>query len=125
MSTKSEITKPFGKTSNLFFSEKRKFTSKITFEDSEEDIISDDTLVSEELNNLFQNATVTLNVNENSYIVNSSCSNITAPVDKDITYKNYSSILLMKQELENMDHFSFKEVSISEMEKEWRGLNSN
>ena len=31
----------------------------------------------------------------------------------------------MKQELENMDHFSFKEVSISEIEKEWRELNSN
>ena len=35
------------------FSEKRKFANKITLEDSEENIISDDTLVSEKLNNFF------------------------------------------------------------------------
>ena len=33
------------------FTEKRKFANKITLQDSEENIISDDTLVSEELNN--------------------------------------------------------------------------
>ena len=55
----------------------------------------------------------TLNINENS-------------VDKAIkTYKNHLSILLMKQKLENVDHFSFKEVSISEIEKELRELNSS
>ena len=88
-------------------------------------ILSDDTLVSEELNNFFQNAIKTLNINENSYIVDSS-SSITDPVDKAInTYKNHPSILLIKQKLENVDHFSFKEVSISEIEKELRELNSN
>ena len=40
----------------LLFSEKRKFANKITLEDSEE---NDDTLVSKELNNFFQNATKT------------------------------------------------------------------
>ena len=44
MSTTLQITKLFGKTSNLF-SEKRKFTIKITLEDSDENILSDDTLV--------------------------------------------------------------------------------
>ena len=33
--------------------------------------------------------------------------------------------MLIKQKLENVDHFSFKEVSISEIEKELRELNSN
>ena len=33
--------------------------------------------------------------------------------------------MLIKQKLENVDHFSFKEVSISEIEKEFRELNSN
>ena len=33
--------------------------------------------------------------------------------------------MLIKQKLENVDHFSFKEVSISETEKELRELNSN
>ena len=36
-----------------------------------------------------------------------------------------SSTLLIKQKLENVDHFSFREVSISETEKELRELNSN
>ena len=125
MSTKLQITKLFRKTSNLFFSEKKKFPKKITLGGSEENILSDDTLVSEELNNFFQNSTKNLDINENSYIVDSS-SSITDPVDKAInTYKNHPSILLIKQKLENVDHFSFKEVSISEIEKELRELNSN
>ena len=33
--------------------------------------------------------------------------------------------MLIKQKLENVDHFSFKEVSISEVDKELRELNSN
>ena len=33
--------------------------------------------------------------------------------------------MLIKQKLENVDHFSFKEVSISETEKQLRELNSN
>ena len=46
-------------------------------------ILSCDTLVSEEVNNFFQNATKTLNINKNSYIADSS-STITDPVDKAI-----------------------------------------
>ena len=72
-----------------------------------------------------RNAIKTLNIDENSYIVDSS-SSITDPVDKAInTYKNHPSILLIKQKIENVDHFWFKVVSISETEKELRELNSN
>ena len=96
MSTKLQITKLFGKTCNFFFSEKRKFANKTTLEDSEENILSDDTLVSEELNYFFQNAAEALNINENTYIGDSS-SSITDPVDKAInTYRNHPSILLIK-----------------------------
>ena len=45
--------KAFWKNIQPLFSEKRKFANKITLEDSEENILSDDTLVSEELNNFF------------------------------------------------------------------------
>ena len=100
MSTKLQITKLFRK--------KKKFANKITLGGSGENILSDDTLVSEELNNFFQNATKNLDINGNSYIVDSS-SSITDPVDKAIsTYKNHPSILLVKKKLENVDHFSFK-----------------
>ena len=62
------------------------------------------------------------NINENSYIVDSS-SSITDPVDKVInTCKNHPSILLIKHKTENVDDFSFKEVSISKTEKEMREL---
>ena len=72
----------------------------------------------------FQNETKTLSINENSYIVDSR-SSITDPVGKaGNTYKNQTSILLIKQKLENEEHFLFKEVSISEIEKELRELNS-
>ena len=53
MSTKSQMAKLFGKTCSQFF-EKRKFASKKTVENSEENIISDDALVSKELNNVFK-----------------------------------------------------------------------
>ena len=66
-----------------------------------------------------------LNINENPYIIDSS-SSIIDHVDKAINkYKSHSSILLMKQKIENVDQFSFKEVSVSEIEKELRELNSN
>ena len=89
------------------------------------DIIFDDTLVSKELNIVFQNAGKTLNINENSHIVHY-CSGIIDPADKAInTYKSHHNILLMKQKLENMDLFSFKEASKIENEKEFRELISN
>ena len=45
--------KAFWKNIQPLFSEKRKFANKITLEDSEENILSDDTLVSEKLNTFF------------------------------------------------------------------------
>ena len=68
-------------------------------------ILSDDTLVSEELKNFFQNVIKTLNINENSYIVDS----ITDPVDKAInTNKNHPSVLLIKQKIRKFGPFSFQ-----------------
>ena len=89
--------------------------------------LSDDTLGSGEMNNFFfQNAAKTLNINENSYIVDSS-SSISAAVDKTINAdKSHPGILLIKKKKEeNVDHFSLKEVSVSELEKQLGKLNSN
>ena len=41
------------------------------------------------------------------------------------TYQNHSSILLMNQKLENVSHLSLKEVSVCEIEKEFRAPNLN
>ena len=48
-----------------------------------ENIISDDKLVSEELNNFFQNATKTLNIIDNSYLTNNT-NEVLDPVDKAV-----------------------------------------
>ena len=53
MSTKSQTTKFFGIKHPTSFFEKRKFVNNLTLEDRQENIISDDVLVSEELNNFF------------------------------------------------------------------------
>ena len=107
MSTKSQIANRFGNTSSYFF-EKMKFANKMTVENSEENIISGGFLVSKELNNVFQNAARTLNVNENLYIIDSS-SSVAHPEDKGVNIcKSHPGIFLLKQKLENVDYFSFK-----------------
>ena len=53
-----------GKLPNLFFSEKLKITNKITLADLNEIVISDNQLISEELNQFFKNATKALNIRE-------------------------------------------------------------
>ena len=107
MSTKSQIANRFGNTSSYFF-EKRKFANKMTVENSEENIISGGFLVSKELNNVFQNAARTLNVNENLYIIDSS-SSVAHPEYNGVNIrKSHPGIFLLKQKLENVDYFSFK-----------------
>ena len=95
------------------------------FSDSEENATFDDLLVSEKLKIFFPNPTKILYIYENSHIVDSTSSN-TDPVDKATkTCKNHPKILLIKRTFVNVDYFSFKEVSVSEIELELRELNSN
>lgn len=72
---------------NQNFSEKREIANKITLLDSKKI----------KLNNFFQNTTKSLNIIENSHILDYR-SSTTSPTDKAInTYKNHPSILLIKQ----------------------------
>ena len=57
---------------SAFFSEKRKITNKITNVDEYKTVISDDQLISEELNQFFKNTTKSLNVRQNSYLIDKS-----------------------------------------------------
>ena len=80
-------------------------------------------LISDELNNFFENATKALNVRENSYLTEKS--ELSDPVNKSISkYRNYPSILLIKDKMRNPTAFSFKEASLSDIEKELRNLNT-
>ena len=77
----------------------------------------------EELNN-FKEALSTLDVNENSYIINPDSINVSDPIEKDISkYKFHRSILLVNDKGVNQDRFSFKPISKLDMEKEVQLIN--
>ena len=120
----SSITdnKTFWKNIQPIFSENRKIANKITLVGDNENIISDDKLVSEELNNFLQNATKTLNIIENSYLTNSA-NEVLDPVDKAVfKYKNHPSILTIKNSGATTQ-FLFNEVSLADIEEELSNLN--
>ena len=89
-----------------------------------ESIISDDKLVSEELNNFFENVTKTLNIIENSYLTNNA-NEVLDPVDKAVSkYKNHPSILTIKNSLGSTTPFSFNKVTSPDIEEELSNLNT-
>ena len=61
--------KSFWKNIQPFFSEKRKINYKIILAGIKENTIFEDNLVSEELNKFFENAARDLEINANSYII--------------------------------------------------------
>ena len=83
--------KSFSKKIQPFLSEKRKISNKITLADNKENTIFDDHLVSEELNKVFENVTRGLEINENSYIVNTDSNEINS-VEKQ--QENIETILV-------------------------------
>ena len=122
----SNITdnKTFWKNIQPISSENRKVANKITLVGNNENMISDDKLVSEELNNFFENATKTLNIIGNSYLTNNA-NEVLDPVDKSIfKYKNHPSILTIKNSLGVTTPFLFNEVSLADIEEELSNLNT-
>ena len=98
-------------------------TIKRTLVDNKKNTIFDDHLVSEEFNNFFENATRSLEINENSYIIDTDSNEINS-VEKAINkYRNHSSVLLIKSTLKNIPSFSFNEVGLSEIERELNLIN--
>ena len=86
--------KSFWKNIQPLFSENRKIRNKIALADENENIISEEHLVSEELNNVFKNATESLQINENPYIIDEQ-SDVTGPILKAVNkHKHPPSILL-------------------------------
>ena len=115
--------KSFWKNIQPFFSEKRKISNKITLVDNKENTIFDDHLVSEELDKFFENATRGLEINENSYNIDTDSKEINS-VEKAVNkYRNHPSVLLIKSTLKNIPSFSFNEVGLSEIERELNLIN--
>ena len=87
-------------------------------------IVSDDQSISEEQNTFFKNATKSLNIPQNSYIPDES-NDVEDQVSKAIIkYKNYPSIILIKNKITKPELFVFTEVSASDIQKELSNLNT-
>ena len=80
--------KSFWKNIQTLFSENRKIRNKLALVDENENIISEEHLVSEELNNVFKNATKNLQINKNLCIIDEQ-SGITDPIIKAINKSNH------------------------------------
>ena len=109
--------KLFWKTVKPFFSNGGSHRGNIKLVEGDK-LLQDDSEVAEELNNFFKEAVSTLDVNENSYIINPDPINISDPIDKAISkYKFHPSILLINDKIVNQDKFSFKPISKLDMDK--------
>ena len=98
----------FWKTVKPFFSNKGSHRGNIRLIESDK-LLQDDSEVVEELNNFFKEAVSTLDINENSYIINPDSVNISDPIEKAISkYKFHPCILRINVKIVNQDKFSFK-----------------
>ena len=100
--------KSFWKNTQSLFSENWKIRNKITLVNENENITSEEYLVSEELNNLLKIASKNLQINENPNLIDEQ-SDITDPIMKAVSkYKHHPSILLINSKLSSPESFSLK-----------------
>ena len=112
----------FGRQINLFFSSKGSYNAEIKLTD-EDEIIQNEEKVAETLNSFFKNAVSSLKLNVNSFVINNEHKNIQDPTEKIIVkYQLHSSILIIKNKIENTNTFCFKHIDIK---NEINGLNPN
>ena len=80
-------------------------------------------MTNQELNSFFKNATKSLNIRQNSYLIDES-NEIEHQVKKAIfKYKNHPSIILIKNKITVPELFAFTEASVSDIKKELSNLN--
>ena len=74
----------------------------------------------------FKNAVTTLDINENSSIVNQNFQNVNDAVDRAIEmYKYHPNINLINKKVDNQSKFSFEPVALSDVVKEIKDINPN
>ena len=113
----------FLKTVKPFFSNKESHRGNIKLVEGNK-LLQDDSEVAEELSNSFKESVSTLDINENSYIINPDPINISDPIGKAISkYKFYPSILLINDKIVTQDKASFKPISKLDMEIEAKLIN--
>ena len=81
--------------------------------------LQDDKRIAEEVNTFLKNAVSSLDIKENSSIINQNFQNIDDPVDRAIAmYKYHPSIILINNKVDNQNKFSFEPVALSDIVKE-------
>ena len=114
--------KKFWKTIKPLLSNKGPQKNKITIV-KEGNIIAEDKKVSESLNEFFNNAVKSLDINENKYLLDTVINESNNSVDFAINkFKSHPSILKIKEKV-LANEFSFSEVDLSEIENELKALN--
>ena len=117
------LNKNFWKTIKPLYSDIGSLRSQIKLIENDK-LIQNDNKVAETLNTFLKNAVSTLDINENSYIVNNESSTILDPVEKAIKkYEIHPSILLIKNKIGNEKSFKFEAISVSDTEKEIKTIN--
>ena len=114
--------KKFWKLMQPLFSEKTSTKHNITIVSGDE-IITEDSKVAETMNKFFQTAATSLDIRENSYLLNTTDikdSPVHAAIEK---FSSHPSILKI-QEMIPKETFSFVEVTVTEVENELSNLNS-
>ena len=82
-------------------------------------LIQNDDKIAETVNTFLKNALSSLDINENSYIVNNESNTVLDPVERAIkNYEIHPSILLVKSKIGNEKFFKFEAISVSDIEKE-------
>ena len=118
-----EDNKTFWKTVKPFLTNKGSKGGNIKLVEKGE-LLQEDSLIAEEFNNFFKNAASSLDINENSFIINNEAASIYDPIEKAISkYKFHPSILLIKETIKSKHHFSFQHVEKSDIDNEIRLLN--
>ena len=78
-----------------------------------DELLQDDKKIAEELNIFFKNTLFSLDVNENSSIINQNFQNIDDPVGRAIEmYKYHPNIILINNKVDNQIKFSFEPVAL-------------
>ena len=91
-----------------------------------DEVLQEDKKIAEELNTFFKNAVFSLDIHENSSIINQNFQNIDDPVDRAIEmYKYHPSIILINNKVDNQNTFSFEPVALSDIVKEIKDINPN
>ena len=84
-----------------------------------DEVLQDDKKIAEELNTFYKNDVSSLDINENSSIINQNFQNIDDPVDRAIEMHKYhpSIILINSKVVDNQKKFSLEPFVLSDIVK--------